>query len=90
MFDDRKINVNSCINIFLTNAIIESIISSAFTNESGYSLSSIILHNVSMIFMVRRIKCALASYSKVSPYRHKQQESNYPLRDRSPLFKPMR
>lgn len=53
ILDDREMNVNECINIFSTDAIIESIIPSAVVNEAGYSLSSIIPHNVSMNFARR-------------------------------------
>ena len=69
---------------FFTDTIIDY-----FQCERRISLSSIIPHNISMKFTMRRIKSALASYSKVSSYRHKQQESNYPLRDRgsnAPLY----
>lgn len=50
MLNDHEMNVNSWVNIFFSNAIIESIIFSAVANEAGYSLSSIIPHNVSMKF----------------------------------------
>lgn len=92
MLDDCKMNVNSCANIFFTDAIIESIISNAVANEAGYSLSSIIPHNVSMKSEKDKT-CSRELFEglAVSPQATGKQLSASRSRfKRSPLFKPMR